>query len=188
MNHPLSEREKKLIPFYDSIDTGCPPCDNVKKLVRDLEGWGIPIFGAVLDMGCGHGRFARGVQNLPLVRNVLGVDYSPKRIDRAKNLNENKNTDFRVGSIYDGVEGKWDTIAVFETLEHLEDPRTAISALVRCLSDRGNMFGSLPINNAYKSHLRVWKDLGEITREFPFFRALDYRVEGHPYILWSYIR
>lgn len=191
----LSQKEKDLIKFYDKHDTKCPPCDNMDKLVDDLAKRGAFIEGHVLDVGCGHGRFSRHVASLDFVDAVVGIDYSGERIKRAKKFAESEGLDnvtFIEASVYDFIQDPimgYNTIAVYETLEHLERPRVVINGLKDMLIDGGVIVGSLPINHEFKAHLKVWRTIGEVEKDFPEMEILDYRQpKGHTgndgYIIW----
>lgn len=78
--------------------------------------------GSVLDLGCGYGVLARFVK-----RPYLGIDFSPFVIRKAKQLNGINQAKFLAGDILDLPElDLFDTVAMLEVLEHLDDPAQMI--------------------------------------------------------------
>jgi len=74
--------------------------------------------GSVLDLGCGYGELAKFVH-----RPYLGIDFSPFVIRKAKQLNRGNRAKFLVGNILSLPElDLFDTVAMLEVLEHLDDP------------------------------------------------------------------
>lgn len=74
--------------------------------------------GSVLDLGCGYGVLSRFVH-----RPYLGVDFSPFVIGKARQLNGGNRAEFLAGDILDLPElDLFDTVAMLEVLEHLDDP------------------------------------------------------------------
>jgi 2-polyprenyl-3-methyl-5-hydroxy-6-metoxy-1,4-benzoquinol methylase len=179
----LTKRERDLIPYYDAVDTGCPPCNNMPLLVADLGEMGFSVKGNILDAGCGHGRLVQYVAPLPGVDRVVGFDYSPKRIARANAANKHANVSFAVGSVYDFKSDlKFDLITMFEVLEHLEQPAAAIRNMHQLLTEHGLIVGSCPINNAWKTHMKVWKNADAFRSELPMLQIFEVRDS---YFVWG---
>jgi len=74
--------------------------------------------GSVLDLGCGYGVLARFVH-----RPYLGVDFSAFVIEKARKMNGDNKAEFLVGDILNIPNlDLFDTVAMLEVLEHLDDP------------------------------------------------------------------
>lgn len=87
------------------------------------------VGSSVLDLGCGYGELARFVKGT-----YLGIDFSPFVIEKAKEMK--LGAQFLVADILDLPDvGQFDTVAMLEVLEHMDDPPHVIN-LVRPLARR----------------------------------------------------
>lgn len=101
---------------------------------------------SVLDAGCGF-----GLESLYLGEkgyNVLGVDKMKAKIKIAKKLKKelkNKKVNFRVGDIYKlKPSNKFDNSILFETLEHVDQPKRMIHVISNLLKNDGRLVISFP--------------------------------------------
>lgn len=126
--------------FYDhhNIDKGNRGWVKRKVLLDE-----IPKFmkGRVLEVGCGCGQIANEmVKRFP---DYTAIDLSPKSIDVAKqsaSAVKFEGADF----VEYQPEGKFDTIAFFDSLEHFFDWRETIKKAVSLLKPRGTIIMNLP--------------------------------------------
>ena len=86
----------------------------------------------VLDLGCGLGGYTKALADRGL--EARGIDVSPEYVERARSLGVE-------ADLYDGVtlpfeDGRFDTVAMLEVLEHLEDP-AALLREARRVARRG---------------------------------------------------
>ncbi len=75
----------------------------------------IPEKGEILDVGCGHGIFARLIASKSLKRNITAIDPSSKKIAAARKLNHFKNINFQNKYLTDVVK-KFDCVTVIDVL------------------------------------------------------------------------
>ena len=108
----------------------------------------IPKGARVLDAACGCGYGSWLMQQAGL--EVTGVDISGEAISYAE---ENyKGPSYIEKSVYE-LDGTWDAIVSFETLEHLVRPLDFLEAVKAPL-----LIASVPNENVYPFHPEVFKD------------------------------
>jgi 2-polyprenyl-3-methyl-5-hydroxy-6-metoxy-1,4-benzoquinol methylase len=98
--------------------------------------------GSLLEIGCGKGGFLRLAETY---FSVEGMDISHYAIQAAE---EHFHQRVSVGDIEQRTlpHKNYDVIAVFNILEHLHQPKTAVQRLYRSLNDGGLLVGSVPNN------------------------------------------
>lgn len=104
-----------------------------------------PVYGTrVLDIGCGNGNISMFLGRLGY--DVLGIDVSPKAIDRANQLNDLSNVVFRNVSAEElsQMETRYDAIICSEVLEHLTSPEDILHIISKILKDDGILFVTVP--------------------------------------------
>lgn len=127
-----------------------------------------PQNGKVLDLGCGDGRLS-----LYLAKHhgmsAVGIDMSAPRV--AKGVKDavthgvSDKVTLRVGDIYAEVSDptkKWDLIAAFEVLEHLEEPDQLIRDGIAQLTPTGWFIGSVPKHFPYDAHLQTYYNIENV--------------------------
>jgi len=160
--HDMYQREFDLLPHYNKnvAYTSVDPTWALKKFPIQLK----PRM-RVLDLGCGDGRWARYIKEVHGCT-VVGVDFSAKRIQRARELSPG--IQFHCDNVYDFVEGykgpKFDYTLMVEVLEHLENPEGLLRGLRRISK---NLIGTTPKNFPYVAHLQVYKTAKEFRSRFP---------------------
>ncbi len=74
---------------------------------------------SVLDIGCGNGSLAKDVAQC--AKSVMGIDFDPKVIDKAKRKNSAPNVEYKVGDATKDLSNqKFDVIIMSNVLEHIE--------------------------------------------------------------------
>ena len=123
----------------------------------------------ILDLGCGDGRWSRYLHSRYGCK-VYGVNFSSKRIDRARELSDKK-IRYWSQDAYTFIEnynfkqwGKFDYVLMVEFLEHLEDPERVLKRLSKIAH---NIVGTVPLNFPYVAHLQVFKTEEEFASRFP---------------------
>lgn len=153
--------EEDLITHYDKNLKYKSPANN-EKIIKKRLGTYIQKGSKLLDLGCGTGLFCSVMTEWASCV-THGVDYSPKRIEKAKETYPN--LQFTEASIYDFLTQStelYDVITAWEVIEHLERPRYALELAMSCLKYGGYIVGSVPLNMPYTAHLQVFKSKADI--------------------------
>lgn len=111
----------------------------------------------VLDIGAGNGGFLVNIRNI--ARSVSGVEPDEKVRDHYKchKINHFNN--------YELIENNYDVITLFHVLEHMKDPRFALTKLKDRLNDNGKIICEVP--NAEDALLSIYHCRG--FSEFTFW-------------------
>jgi 2-polyprenyl-3-methyl-5-hydroxy-6-metoxy-1,4-benzoquinol methylase len=168
IHHP-DKTEANLLKRYDALVDYASFTDEAYQWGLDQLGITITIADSVLDLGCGRGTFCHFVEKVYGV-SAIGVDYSLKRIKAARQINKQSNTPrgarprFVHSTLQDYLQRKseialFDFIALFEVLEHLDDPHRVL-ALAKQRAH--TVFGSLPLNHPSESHIWDFPTLASI--------------------------
>lgn len=85
----------------------------------------IPTNARIVDIGCGPGILARAIAEFPDVREVVGIDMSPKFLRRARELSDgNGKVTFREGDAkaLDFRDQSFDVAIMYTVLSHIPQP------------------------------------------------------------------
>lgn len=129
----LFESKNPLLRFVEKI--------RIKKIIKLSK---ISKEDVVLDLGCGEG-FLISILTNP--KKVVGIDISKKALKRAKEVLKNrKNVELKWGDAQNLKlpSRSFDKIICSETLEHLPNPRRAMSEIRRLLKKDGLAIISVP--------------------------------------------
>lgn len=99
--------------------------------------------GVVCDFGCGAGVLGRALLDEGLASSVIGVEHEPVAAERAAD----RLTSVIVGDVRDALDAippQIDAAILADILEHLPDPASFLSAVVRRLSPEGKVIVSVP--------------------------------------------
>lgn len=144
--------------------------DIVKELLSDL-----PQQGQVLDYGMGPAVFGRHCTERGM--SYLGIDISPKMVERARAMNL-LNAEFAVGDLESLGEHRrrMDAVLAIGLLDYLEEPDRGVAALAGCVKPGGHLMLSFRNRFSLPRVLRdatkkVWRALprqasGQQTRAF----------------------
>ncbi|WP_406656585.1 class I SAM-dependent methyltransferase [Methanolobus sp. ZRKC2] len=129
---------------------------------------------ALLDVGCGVGFLCRAFSKY--FDCVTGIDGSPKKIQKAKEINALPNINYIQNLFEDfNPEDKFDTIIVTNVLEHIETVDDFLGKVKSMLASEGRIIITVP--NAKGLHKRIGKHLGMIT---DFYELTEADIEkGH---------
>jgi len=99
----------------------------------------------VIDIGCGTGEIAAGIAKLG-AKHVLGVDYATAAIEIANQKHYDiKNLEFQVCSLDEfDPEYEADVVISLGTLEHMDDPNTALRKIIRLARNDGKVILTCP--------------------------------------------
>lgn len=143
MNGSMDETMRRALAPTDAEIRALPLGANTK-FARELLGVG---FGRALDIGCGEGKFTRGIA--AFIPDVAGVDVKEKSIAKAKALaqSERVNVDFRVesGEKLPWADGHFDVVMFSNSLHHMPDPAKAIAEAARVLRRGGLLYVMEPV-------------------------------------------
>ena len=140
--------------------------------------------GRVLDCACGGGygseRLAKAGAHA-----VIGVDVDPSAIAYARAHYGSDRTEFVCadGAQFDGE--VFDTIASFETIEHVPDPEALIDNFARLLKSGGTLIASVPVTPSVDVNPFHLHDFTESSFRRMFerrgFKELDSLLQRQPY-------
>jgi SAM-dependent methyltransferase len=84
----------------------------------------------VLDIGCGAGRLCRLAA--PFASHVVGIDYDPALVERARLDTAAPNVEFRVGDVTTAFpHERFDVALLVAVLEHIQDVDALLTAIAR---------------------------------------------------------
>jgi len=97
---------------------------------------------SILDVGCGEGFTLEKLRNMGIGERLVGVDFSESAIEIGHNAHPE--LDLKIGSIYEipFKDNQFDLVICTEVLEHLDDPKKALSELARVC--KGSCLISVP--------------------------------------------
>ena len=100
----------------------------------------------VLSVGCGDGTVVKGVSDA--VKRVVAIDISQQAINVAKKFNNSLNISYIKKNIEDfNPEEKFNAALLFEVIEHLFQPKEALTKIYNILNDDGIILISTPNYN-----------------------------------------
>ena len=112
----------------------------------------------VADYGCGTGVLVYNLKTEFPGISITGIDFSENKIARCREFYEFDPECFRQGSIFDAAEFTHDVIVATEVLEHLLDPKAAVSNLLSQLEVGGRLFLTVPDGrtDTFHGHIHFW--------------------------------
>jgi len=160
----MYKKEQELKDHYDKHYQAGITISSIGAIKKTFEELGVQLRGKVLDLGCGSGSACRVMKDNYDVE-VMGVDYSKKRVELAKK--KHPDIEFLNMDMHEFIEttnliGHFDIITMFDVIEHLEDPVELIKNARSLLGTRGIIVARIPKNNVYIAHLQVYKDLDDL--------------------------
>jgi 2-polyprenyl-3-methyl-5-hydroxy-6-metoxy-1,4-benzoquinol methylase len=100
-----------------------------------------PLLGyRLLDIGCGNGTFLLKAREAGW--QVVGIDPDPKAIEMARQFGLDTHVGFI--DVLDGQAECFDVITLSHVIEHIHDPRAALSAIQRLLKPGGMLYLETP--------------------------------------------
>ena len=129
--------------------------------IQGILRYHIPENSSVLEWGCGPGEL---LESLKPSRG-LGVDLSPKMVERAKNERDLANLEFREGDLHtDEIDEEFDAVIMDYLPGYLQDIHASISNLRKSCHPRTRLY-VLSLNQVYKPLLGMAKWLGLVTKQ-----------------------
>ena len=113
----------------------------------------------VIDIGCGTGHLLLALNDrLQQPLRLYGLDFSDSAIRRCRRLM--RSAEFNVASVYEipYPNENFDMITCTETMEHLEQPSTALQEMSRVLRPGGHLVITVPdgAKDDWSGHLNFW--------------------------------
>jgi SAM-dependent methyltransferase len=134
-----------------------------------VEAQGLPADGFLVDVGCGAGRLAYALRDLPKLR-YLGTDVSPALLDHARRVVARPDWRFEVvnGPVIPVPDRFADIVAMFSVITHLPeaDTRAYFGEIERVLKTGGSAVVSFldPEVPAHRRFIRPWWIEAIVTR------------------------
>lgn len=164
MTEYLDDRSRAALQPTDESIGQQPLKSNAEAAADVLRG----NAGAVLDIGCGGGKFTLSLTNI--YDRVAGVDVREKVINRAKAAAEaaGKKLDFRLadGQALPFADGEFDTVVISNSLHHIPDPRLGLKEALRVLKPGGTLYVMEPVASGhYFEATKLVNDETDVRRE-----------------------
>ena len=98
---------------------------------------------SILDYGCANGIFVKFLAEIygVALANIYGVDIESDMLESCMNISPN----FYSTKNIDKIKKKFDLITMWNTIEHIYDPREALKSIVGLLKDDGEIFIETPM-------------------------------------------
>ncbi len=121
----------------------------------------------LLDIGCASGSLTSQIATFFLPSVVFAVDSYEKALKFGQRAYPNIKFKFADAHKLPFDSGSFDLITCIETIEHLENPKTAICEIHRCLKSKGNaLIGQDTDNLLFKIIWMVWtKTRGKVWQD-----------------------
>jgi 2-polyprenyl-3-methyl-5-hydroxy-6-metoxy-1,4-benzoquinol methylase len=121
----------------------------------------IPAGSHVLDIACGTGLLSRKIKEQVPASKVMGIDFSPYTIAQNQRRDESLGIEYRCLDLRHALESvrrEFDVVAMCEILEHLEEPKKVVGAVMGLLKKRGLFILTCPHDDGIPDpeHLRNW--------------------------------
>lgn len=135
-----------------------------------------------LEIGPGHGLFIYLAAADPNHGSVTGWDISETSIastqSALKTLGLKTLPKLELQNLFENPEGQYDSIVFSEVLEHMDEPRRALSVIRSILAPTGRLFLNMPINSPAPDHLFNMES-PEALEEF--IKTVGFEIEDRAY-------
>jgi 2-polyprenyl-3-methyl-5-hydroxy-6-metoxy-1,4-benzoquinol methylase len=123
----------------------------------------------ILDVACGSGYGVSLISSI--AKKVEGIDFDKKTIKWAKDNNHFYcPVKFRISNIEkEKINGNFDCIVSFETIEHLKNPEFLLKNIKRSLNNYGCLVFSIPINeppNKFHKKNYNWESVEKLIKNY----------------------
>ena len=134
----------------------------------------LPGEGTLLELGCGGGRFLRGIGTARPGLRLVGIDLSRRALEAARACT--RVAEFRLvespEAARPAADGEFDAVCVFDVLEHVPDPARTLAEVARVLRAGGLFHLHVPCEG---DALSLWRWIPGQRGA----RGLKRRLSGH---------
>lgn len=127
--------------------------------------------GAYLEIGPGHGIYAYLAADSGRFSSMTGWDISETSLQETRDaltrLGTQAEVELRIRDIQKPASQteRFDSIAISEVLEHLENPLLALKTLRAALAPGGQIFINVPVNSPAPDHIYLWETPEDVIRD-----------------------
>lgn len=115
----------------------------------------------LLEVGPGHGLLLARAMHCLRLGSVTGWDVSESSLDHTRSalasLGVAGNFKLQARNLFDSQQEDFDAVVFSEVLEHLEDPKNALTALRKLTRPGGLLFLNVPVNSPAPDHIFLLK-------------------------------
>jgi 2-polyprenyl-3-methyl-5-hydroxy-6-metoxy-1,4-benzoquinol methylase len=141
-------------------------------ILHRLRSIGIAPGQSVLELGCGAGSVASSLARHGY--RVTGIEGHPALVEVAKRRCRIASflcRDLRSGLPASGDRGPFDAVALFDVIEHLDDPAALLQMALGCVRDGGVVVGTVP------ALMFLWSGIDEHSGHKTRYSASSLRVQ-----------
>jgi len=120
----------------------------------------LPKTGKVLELGCGAGQFIRGIKKIKSDLNCYGCDISWSAIQKAKSFEDKINYKISEENSLPYDDDLFDTVLIYDVLEHVENPNAILEEVNRILKPNGTFYMFVPCEGDWLSFWNLLKKFG----------------------------
>ncbi len=133
----------ELLKFYNNVT------EKIKSKNISLDN------KTIADIGCGNGNLLVSITKTFTPSKIYGFDFAESALTQAKE--KLPNGSFNEHDIYNPLPQKYDMLCT-EVLEHLLHPEVALKNLINGMTEKGNLFITVPNGriDTYKGHINFW--------------------------------
>jgi len=132
----------------------------------------------ILEIGCGHGLLLNQAALDTRCAKAEGWDVSVESLRHASETLShfggiNKVTLRETNLFAPGIDITFDALVLSELLEHLEDPKGALTTLRKHLTPKSLVYINIPVNSPAPDHISLWRSFEEVST---FVSSCGYQV------------
>lgn len=152
-----NDHYQKDAVLFDYSENNLPKItkDEIRRLHESIIKEVAEDMSVILDVGCGNGWVSKKL--IPTGRKVISMDISTENPVKAVREVQHKNHAGLIADAYNIPlkEDSIDCIIASEVLEHVQDPKTFITHLIKLLKHDGKLIITMPYNEKIEYYLCV---------------------------------
>ncbi len=134
--------------------------------------FGLPEESKILEVGCGAGTFIRALKSFRQSWQCFGTDVSEAAINIAESFSDGVEYSLCGERNLPYSDNEFDGIAIFDVLEHVNDPDVLLKEIYRILKPGGVLYAFVPCEGDFTS---IWHLLDKLGLK----RGLTKKYAGH---------